>query len=275
MILELKGNTVTQAMKSLRNALADCPDSELIVTTDNEAVKLNLYNLVHKLGYRCKTERDGQHHKLQIKLGSGRPPAAAPQTSGGPVAEKLGRTAFPVAHVSNNDKVVTRPPVRRARKMPEESLVKERIVTPKPPEPARVVKPPPVQPPPVKPLAQPVSDLAATLTDRVGSWLILQSDQIGSRDSRLGFELIEDLINHLDTRYYEGIFLVHRAVLLLDPTFQCGRGLRVLLRKNLPIRACEKSIAFYNLTDKVAKPASTAPFHQLSELARHHPLVWV
>jgi len=263
MILELTGNTVTQAMKTLRDALVDCPDSELVVMTDNEAVKLNLYNLVHKLGYRCKTDRDGQHHRLQIKLGNRRPQPAAAPSSGGPALETIGRTAFPVAHVSKEKEPVVRPPVRR----PAEKKLHRAAA---PPAQVRKKTAEPVPPPQAAP-----SPSDAASDEKVGSWLILQSDQIGQRDSRLGFELIEDLINHLDAGCFVGIFLVHRGVFLLDPAFQGGRGLRVLLRKNLPILACEKSVAFYKLEDKVAKPASTAAFHQVSELARHHRLVWV
>ena len=87
--------------------------------------------------------------------------------------------------------------------------------------------------------------------------------------------MLEDLLVHLDTTRYEGIFLVHRGVTLLDPTYQGGRGLRVLLRKNLPILACQKSAAYYKLEDKIAKPVKAVPFHHISQLAEHHDLVWI
>ena len=106
-------------------------------------------------------------------------------------------------------------------------------------------------------------------------WLILQSDQIGHRDPRLGFALMEDLLSHLDTTRYAGIFLVHRAVMLLDPGFQGGRALRILLRKNLPITACEKSVAYYEQEKNAVKPVRVAPFHVINEYAEHHDLVWM
>jgi len=105
--------------------------------------------------------------------------------------------------------------------------------------------------------------------------LVLQSDQIGNRDPNLGFELLEELIEHLDTTRYVGIFLVHRAVTLLDPALRGGRGLRVLLRKNLPLTVCERSVAYYDLDEKAVAGVNLVPFHTIGALAERHDLVWV
>ncbi|MDJ0836806.1 MAG: hypothetical protein QNK37_09835 [Acidobacteriota bacterium] len=256
MILDLTGNTVTQSMNRLQEALQTCKDAELTAKTDNEAVKLNLYNLLHRMGYRCTSERIGAYHHIAIQTNSGgNPSAPLNPADSGPAAERETTTAFPVGHMSG-DGSEKAPPVRRrgmGRRAREAAIA--------------AGQPDPMETPASK--AHPMENPHYT------SWLIIQSDQIGNRDSRLGFELLEDLLVHLDTTRYEGIFLVHRGVTLLDPTYQGGRGLRVLLRKNLPILACEKSTAYYKLEDKIAKPVKAVPFHHISKLAEHHDLVWI
>lgn len=69
MDLDLTGRSVTQALSIFSEALADCLDPQLNIKTDNEVVKLNLYNLIHKKGMRCKMDRVGRTYVFTVETG--------------------------------------------------------------------------------------------------------------------------------------------------------------------------------------------------------------
>lgn len=255
MILDLTGKTVTESLARLRDGLAKCNTGELVAKTDSEAVKLNLYNAVHRMGLTCTAEKHGSLHHIIVTTSGRKVDTPGGVGRGGPSTRRQTQTAFPVRHMS------------RAEASPHDSDDDDTI---------------PIQHTPPNafedsddPLDETIPPTSMPKVDRRRSWLVIQSDQIGSRDPRLGFELLEDLLTHLDPTHYEGIFLVHRAVALLDPTYQGGRGLRVLLRKNLPTLVCQKSIAYYGMEKRVHKPVRAVPFRHLLDLGKHYNLVWV
>lgn len=286
MELNLVGKTVTQAIALLRQALAECEDGLLLLSTDNEAVKLNLYNHVHRLGLRCKAERKGSLHLLQIRLET--KPAAPLQSepgSAGPRATPKQSTAFPIAHLGGGE--LPKEAVRPRRRSLIAAEGEEPPASPKPGIRAAVAralankqnsafdsgKTLPETPPamPVHPDAT-VWETVHPLPARP-QYLVVQSDQIGSRDTSLGIDLMEEFLDRIDTRRFAGVYLVHRGVRLLDPLYADGRLLRALLRRNLKLTACPRSLAFYQLGARVT--IATAPFADVVDLAARYDLLWI
>jgi hypothetical protein len=290
MELNLVGKTVTQAIALLRQALAECEDGLLLVSTDNEAVKLNLYNHVHRLGLRCKAERKGSLHLLQIRLET--KPAAPLQgapDSKGPRATPKQATAFPIAHLGSSEppKESVRPR-RRSLIAPEGEQPLEQSPTP-----AKLG----IRAAVARAMANKQSDAAfdsgktlpestpmpihpdATAWETVHpqparpQYLVVQSDQIGSRDTALGVDLMEEFLDRIDARRFAGVYLVHRGVRLLDPLYADGRLLRALLRRNLQLTACPRSLAFYQLGARVT--IATTPFADVVDLAARYDLLWI
>ncbi len=283
MELNLVGKTVTQAIALLRQALAECEDGLVLASTDNEAVKLNLYNHVHRLGLRCKAERKGSLHLLQIRMEA---KAAAPPPAGpgheGPRAAQKQATAFPIGHLGGAEQGMEKPRRR--------SLIE------------REEAPPPAAKPGIRATVARALATNGSTPSREGSslseatrpvpmhpdarawetvhpqpsrpqYLVIQSDQIGSRDTGLGIDLMEEFIDRLDPRRFAGVYLVHRGVRLLDPLYADGRLLRALLRRNLTLSACPRSLAFYQLGGRVS--VATAPFAEVVDLAARYDLLWV
>lgn len=248
MELNLVGQTVTQAVAMLREAVAQAQGESIVVKTDNETVKLNLYNQFHRLGLRCKAERKGPFHYLHLKS-TKRMETEEDKPAPGVQTSTKEKSAFPIGHLGGEEKTPAPLPSPNKPK-------RRRLVEP--------VADKAAQPAPPQPLGPPQDKLC---------WLVIQHDQIGNRDTGLGVELMEDLLNGLDSRRFAGVFLVHRGVRLLDPLYADGRLLRTLVRKNLKLTACERSTAFYQLTDRISVP--TAPFSEVMNLAAIYELVWV
>jgi len=90
MELDLTGQTVTQALGRIEQAMVDCEDDTLDVRIDNEAVKLNVYNYLRKQNHRCRLSRQGAHHYVQVKTNRAKRGARKPPAE----------TAFPTGHLS-------------------------------------------------------------------------------------------------------------------------------------------------------------------------------
>lgn len=261
MELSLIGRTVTQSIGLLRDALASCEDGNLIVKTDNETVKLNLYNQTHRLGLSCRAERQGPYYILHVKLAKAKQPKESTPT--GVKTANLETTAFPLAHLGSSAQAPATPkaPAKKRR----------RSLVPHERQPVPTIKPRETPAQPARPTvpAQAPQEVTAPRM----KWLVLQTDQIGNRDTALGIDLMEDLLDNLNVQQFAGAFLVHRGVRLLDPNYANGRLLRCLLRKNLKINVCQRSVAFYQLTDRIPNQAS--PFSDVLKLANIYDLVWI
>lgn len=269
MELDLRGRTVTQAINYLEAAFEEAAGEELTLSIDNEAVKLNLYNYIHKTGMVCRTERKGSLYLIRIKV---------PRKKPGAIQTPKKPTAFPVNHISGKNPPPPAPkPVQRpapaATKQPSKSPPKPAM--PKPaaaPATAKPARKRPPQPP------KPESFIKAPLpeTESAKSWLVIQQDQIGQREVALGQELLEDILENLNTANLEGIFLIHRGVRLLDPSYNQGRFLQSLLRLKVDIKACARSLAYFNLMDEVDDDLiEIVPAHNLARLWEKHPLIWM
>lgn len=327
MELNLVGKTVTQAIALMRQALAACEDGVLVVSTDSETVKLNLYSHVHRLGLRCKAERKGPLHILQLRLDK-KTSAALPNDSvpgSGPRSAPISPTAFPIAHLGGAatvEKPATPRPKRRSLIETESAttpaqertaqqgiraalarqssanasalFARESAVTNRESAvagresalsmrekdagiPARGLQSAAqnsVEPPAEMPI-HPDATAWETVHPMPArpQWLVIQNDQIGTRDTSLGVDLLEELLNRLDNRRFAGIFLVHRGVRLLDPLYADGRLLRALLRHNMKLIACAQSVVFYQLQERIS--TSLAPFSDVVDLAAIYDLIWI
>ena len=295
MQLDLRGQTVTQAIAIVRQALDDAEDTEFEVITDSEVVKLNLSNAIAKLGYQCRFERKGASFVVTVKTGKkSRKPAPSNDSSSG-VRREI--SAFPA-------KTVDRGEVRAARQRDRERRERR---TNAPGDPVDQAAPSGSRPTtneapqtrtrterPTAPREPAASTRARKETPerpqapRSGAsgsnggpnlptlnWLVVQHEQIGDRDARLGTELLADFLDSLDLARFQGVFLVHRGVRLIDPTFQQGRFLKLLEEKRFHIWACSRSLAYYQLEDKVKPPIQTAQIADLQRLTAHYQLIWI
>lgn len=251
MQLDLIGRTVTQALAFCRSALSECEDDELIIKTDSEAVKLNLYNQIVKLGLRCRSEREGPNHVLKVKIAGKKIPD---MEKGDLVADRLSSTAFPAKAISKEE-------ARQAKKTAK---------------PLASQQEPFVQTQPVGPSTTPSATTAPTAKGEreTGILLVLQTDQIGQRDANLGTGLLASILENIDTGTYKGLFLIHRGVRLIDPNFSQGRFLKMLLRKNLAIFACSRSLEFYGIKEVPAK-IKVVPTAEVLSLAARKKTVWI
>jgi len=244
MDLDLTGRSVTQALSIFSEALADCLDPQLNIKTDNEVVKLNLYNLIHKKGMRCKMDRVGRTYVFTVETGR--------TGKDGKRSAPPAQTAFPVGHVSGNSDAQ---PSRRSRR-------------------ARVKHPEPTSPghPAPKPTAATATPSASQAQ---GHWLVIQQDQIGQKDVALGVELLEAFLENVEASRTDGIFLTHRGVRLLDNTYQNGKLLRALMARKVKVMACAKSLAYYQLMDHIPPSVEVAPIKELHKLASNARITWV
>ena len=258
-MLDLSGRTVTQVIAAIAGALAEGSGEEISFAVDSEVVKLNIYNHLLRQGRRFRQERQGNRFIFHIKneaAGRGKPLKPGEQT------------AFPVAHLSGD-----RQPIKKAVTVKKHDISPADLAVPAPAakSPAPAAKSP--APPPARP-APTAARVGATRGTGLG-WVVLQTDQIGNRDTGLGFELLEDLIGNLDSSNCAGLFLIHRGVRLLDPGYQQGRPLQMLRRKSFPIVACAKSVAFYQLTERVPPSIEIKTSRDILRLAAEHPLTWI
>lgn len=294
MELDLIRMTVSQALATVREALANYTSSETIeIRTDNEVVKLNLYNQLHKMGMRCKLERKGSYFLLKatpkgmsserqaIRRASREPEEAfaeqqivdppAPQDKGVAMPRKEA-LAFPVREENLMPKRPSAPP--KAAPKPaatyESAAAKQRQATvqaaaPTPPRRAEMPAPPtlfngeydetPIQP-------------------GQGPWLVFQHDQIGQKDNNLGVDLLHQMLESLAPGAYAGLFLVHRGVRLVDPQYHQAKLLRALLRKPIAVFADETSMQYFNLIGKTSPRVKVVPFAALLEVGRTQPVIW-
>ena len=295
MQLDLRGQTVTQAIAIVRQALDDAEDTEFEVITDSEVVKLNLSNAIAKLGYQCRFERKGASFVVTVKTGKkSRKPTPSKDSSSG-VRREI--SAFPA-------KTVDRGEVRAARQRERERRERRTKVTENPVDQAASSGSQPAanearqtRTRPERPTAPGESGAATRArketperppTPRSGpsgpnggpslptlNWLVVQHEQIGDRDARLGTELLAEFLESLDLASFQGVFLVHRGVRLIDPTFQQGRFLKLLEEKRFHIWACTRSLAYYQLEDKVKPPVQAAQIADLQRLTAHYQLIWI
>ena len=105
MELDLRGQTITQAIAYFDAATEESAGEELNLLVDNEAVKLNLYNYIHKQGMACRAERKGPNYLIRVKIPRKKP--GRPKTPDRP-------TAFPVNHLTGGKSA----PPRTAREKP-------------------------------------------------------------------------------------------------------------------------------------------------------------
>lgn len=254
MVLDLAGKTVTQAVDLLKSSLGQHGGEELEVRVDNEVVKLNVYNLVHKAGLRCKVQRQGTHYHFKIKVPKKHRIENRVETGPG-----KGKSAFPIGHVS-----------ARQRKA---GTSKER---------------PPEEKPGANPRKRPGQETGgldlgtgpAPQVDGTGShgelrWLVIQRDQIGQKDVGLGMELLEDLVDNLNPEQTSGLFLIHRGVRLLDPAFQGGRTLEAILRTSIKVKVCVRSAGFYGLLDAIGSHFELVPARELMDIIAQHNVTWI
>ena len=245
MFLDLTGKTVTQALALFQRELGACVDREMEIKVDNEAVKLNLYNHLHKIGLKCKLEKQGNAYRFHVRTGKRK--KRVPVTDD--MAAPGRKTAFPTRHVTGNKTADA--------------------------DASRVVRPPAGHPnPTTRRAAMPLGEERVSSLAEPG-WLIIQCDQIGQRDIQLGGDLLEDVLRGLDRRQVAGVFLIHRGVRLLDPDYREGRLLQLLLQKKIQIRACAKSIGFYRLEDKVRAPIRIVPAGEILQLTNLYPVTWL
>ena len=300
MQLDLTGQTVTQAIATFRQALTQCTEPELEVKTDNEVVKLNLYNHIHKIGLRCKMDRDGVAFVFRIKTGKSGSARGTGSPAGGfdgsLAVESTTKTAFPIGHLSASGQGGGSQPARETgsirsefserdlsprerralrRQRREAEAAAAAMATPAGQavnaRPAPVANPMPQQQVPVpEPVHVPVAQNTA-----VPRILVIQNDQIGQKDIALGVTLLEELLNNLDPRVYSLIFCVHRGVRILDPAYHQGRILNLLLQKHVRIAACARSLEFYQLTEKVPTNIEVLPLHRAIHLGSGQQLDWI
>jgi hypothetical protein len=161
MELDLVRMTVTQALATTREALANYNSSDTIeIRTDNEVVKLNLYNQLNKMGMRCKLERKGPFFILKaqpkgksserkaIRRASRSPEREKEEIDFEPVddpnqivAPRQEEVAFPVREENHIEKPPPRPEPRPAPQAPRQQA-------PPRPQPTRHQQaPPPAEPP--------------------------------------------------------------------------------------------------------------------------------
>lgn len=252
MELDLTGQSVTQSLSIFSEAVDACTDPELVIRTDNEVIKLNLYNLIHKKGMRCKMDRKGRTYTFTVKTGRG-------GKKGGPPPSQ---TAFPVGHISGT-KDAPSPNERPGRRRRARAKKSEPVKAPAPSAPISAPKPEPSPTTVAHPqAAQP-------------HWLVIQQDQIGQKDVALGVELLETFLENIDPSRTTGVFLTHRGVRILDQNYQNGRLLRALMGGKVKIVACAQSLTFYQLMDKVPPTVEVAPIKELHKLAATAGLTWV
>ncbi len=284
MELDLRGQTVTQAIVMTRQALADCEADELLLKTDSEVVKLNLYNALIKMGHRCRLERKGPFFTITVAASKGAARAKTPPESkdGSVVRQEI--TAFPARNLGADEISQARRQRRSERRRgaePEQAPAAGVARPAQAPSPA----PKPAVPPEVKRTAPEAESEAGTnpsplpnaLQGRDGammSWLILQQEQIGARDSKLGFDLLADFLESLEPTRFAGIFLIHRAARLCDPQFQQGRFLKILRARRIHLWVCSKSLAYYEI-ESLPAPLQRAQIIDIQRLASLYRLVWV
>lgn len=296
MEVNLCGQTVTQSVAMLRQAVSSHEGGELTLKIDNETVKLNLLSHISRLGLRSRSERRGPFHYLIIKIKGKRnrpDPESRPSEEAGQSlqASRQETTAFPVAHLGQTQTApTTTPPVQsqqrsQAQAPPRPQRPRRRLVIP--PEEQSL---PAAQTIAVKP-KQDTLDASESLeqepmygiegeptpsaksSQQRQTWLIIQSDQIGSREPKLGFDLLIELLNQVDVRRFVGCFLVHRGVRLLDPRYYEGKALQALQRKNLKLIACRQSVDYYQLAEIIT--VKTAPFSEVLSLSAAYDLLWL
>lgn len=283
MELDLCGQTVTQAIVMTRQALADCDADALLLKTDSEVVKLNLYNALIKMGHRCRLERKGPFFTITVAAGKGRPRAKTPRDTedGSVVRQEI--TAFPARNLDADEISQARRQRRPERRRAEaaEAAPAERPVQapapaaePAPAPPAKAKRGAPVAPPDAAPSPSPLPNQGQGRDGAMMSWLILQQEQIGARDSKLGFDLLADFLESLEPTRFAGIFLIHRAARLCDPHFQQGRFLKILRARRIHLWVCGKSLAYYEI-DQLPAPLQRAQIIDIQRLASLYRLVWV
>lgn len=283
MELDLRGQTVTQAIVMTRQALADCESDELLLKTDSEVVKLNLYNALIKMGHRCRLERKGPFFTITVAAGKGATRKKAPPENhdGSVVRQEI--TAFPARNLDADEISQARRQRRSERRRAAEAeqaptaRVKRGERTPPAREPAAVPEEKRDAAVPEPEAGSPPSPLPNALQGRDGSmmsWLILQQEQIGARDSKLGFDLLADFLESLEPTRFAGIFLIHRAARLCDPQFQQGRFLKILRARRIHLWVCSKSLAYYEI-DNLPAPLQRAQIIDIQRLASLYRLVWV
>ncbi len=239
MELDLTGKSVTQALAIFNEVMASYSEPNLTIHTDNEVVKLNLYNLIHKKGMRCKLDRKARTYVFSINTGRAGKPGGKPDT---PTS-----TAFPVGHitgkkdapVSNNNRTIARPAKKDTQQNPE-------------------------------PQAKAIDH-----TMPQAHWLVIQHDQIGQKEVSLGVELMEAFLENLDHERTSGVFLLPRGVRILDPSYQSGRLLRALKRSKKKIMACTKSPTHYHLMEKTPSTVEVVPVKELHKLGQIARLTWI
>lgn len=307
MELDLVRMTVSQAMATVREALANYSSSEAIeIRTDNEVVKLNLFNQLNKMGMRCKLERKGSYFLLKAQpkgkvserqaiRRASRSQVVADEPDEGDAgneaetpyaAPRQAAHAFPV----REENVLDREAVTHQKPKAEDP---QPAVQPSPPQ---AVRPTPIsyaaavtqqrqasraqspqgrpEPPPVPASLFNGEYDESPIAPGQGPWLVFQHDQIGQKDNNLGVELLHQMLQSLTPGAYAGLFLVHRGVRLVDPQYHQAKLLRALLRKPIAVFADETSMNYFKLIGRTSPRVKVVPFAALLELGNTQPVIW-
>lgn len=270
MEVDLRGQTVTQAMVTARQVLADSEEKELVLKTDSEVVKLNLYNALIKMGHRCRLERKGPYFTITVQIGGrAKQRAAQAEPDDGSVVRKE-ITAFPARNLDKEEVSRARRQRRSERRKAAEETRPAAPASPEAPSRNPVAAPTP-EPAPTPSLIKPSGlDEEASMM----CWLILQQEQLGQRDSKLGYDLLAEFLESIEPTRFAGMFLIHRAVRLCDPQFQQGRFLKILRARRIHLWVCSKSLAYYEIEDPAA-PLQRAQIIDIQRLASLYRLIWI
>ncbi|CAM2007444.1 hypothetical protein [Acanthopleuribacter pedis] len=288
MEVDLRGQTVTQAVVLARRAIAECEADQLVLKTESEVVKLNLYNALTKMGHRCRLERQGPFFTLTVQIGGGarKPRAQAEPDDGSVVRKEI--TAFPARNLDAEEVKSA----RRRRRSERREEAAERAHSARS-EQARAPQAPREQAPAEQPSAGAPQAGAGAPQAGAGApqpsvaqpggleveasmmcWLILQQEQLGQRDSKLGYDLLAEFLESLEPSRFAGMFLIHRAARLCDPSFQQGRFLKILRARRIHLWVCAKSLNYYEIEDPPA-PIQRAQIIDIQRLASLYRLVWI